>query len=298
MDALTTLVTLLRPEAVGAKLIHGAGDWSVRYPKSGKPGFALLLKGQCWLKADGFSRMSLEAGDFVLFPAMPAFILSSNLKMLPIGMSLGRADDQAEEVFHGDTTLSPAVTMLGGYFTLEENNAPLLLNLLPRRLHIRADESKAISSIVELVQREAREAHPGRAFVLTRLIDILLVEALRQAPADAQSSGLLAGLRDPQLALALHAIHRCTAQPWTLVALAREAGMSRSLFAERFASVVGDTPLNYLLKWRIAVAKDLLAGGQTTVAEAALAVGYESASGFSTAFSRETGCSPRDFKAV
>ena len=131
--------------------------------------------------------------------------------------------------------------------------------------------------------------------MLTRLAEVLLVEALRSAPADLHTTGLLAGLRDPQLAAALRGIHTETANPWTLVTLAREASMSRSSFAERFARVIGMTPLNYVLQWRIAVAKNLLTREQMSVAEVALAVGYESASGFSTAFSRETGRAPKAF---
>jgi AraC-like DNA-binding protein len=123
----------------------------------------------------------------------------------------------------------------------------------------------------------------------------MLVEALRSVPADLTATGLLAGLRDPQLVAALRAIHTKTAHPWTLTTLARDAAMSRSSFAERFARVVGKTPLNYLLEWRLAVARHRLAREQKSVAETALAVGYESASGFSTAFSREMGMSPKEF---
>lgn len=130
---------------------------------------------------------------------------------------------------------------------------------------------------------------------MPRLMEVMLVEALRSAPAELTAMGLLAGLRDPQLAVALHGIHTQTAQAWTLVTLARQAGMSRSSFAERFTRVVGTTLLNYVLQWRLAVTKDMLAHGQMTVAETALTVGYESASGFSTAFSRGTGRSPRNF---
>jgi len=108
----------------------------------------------------------------------------------------------------------------------------------------------------------------------------------------------LAGLRDPQLAAALRGIHTQAAHPWTLVTLARQAGMLRSSFAERFNRVIGMTPLNYLLQWRIAVARNLLSREHMSVAETALAVGYQSASGFSTAFSRETGLSPKEFIGV
>jgi AraC-like DNA-binding protein len=148
---------------------------------------------------------------------------------------------------------------------------------------------------VELIQREARENRSGRALVLPRLIEVLLVEALRSVQSDLKTTGLLAGLRDQKLALALHGIHTRTAHPWSLAMLAREAGMSRSSFAERFAKVIGMTPLNYLLHWRIAVAKNLLAREEKSVAEVAFAVGYESASGFSTAFTRETGQPPKAF---
>jgi AraC-like DNA-binding protein len=126
----------------------------------------------------------------------------------------------------------------------------------------------------------------------------MLVEALRSAPAELHTTGLLAGLRDPQLASALRGIHTDAAHPWTLITLARQAGMSRSSFADRFARVVGMTPLNYLLQWRIAVAKNMLAREQMSVGETELAVGYESASGFSTAFRRETGRSPKEFIEV
>lgn len=173
------------------------------------------------------------------------------------------------------------------------------LDLLPGMLHIRATDPEigGVKPVVELIKREVLEKRAGQTLVLSRLVEVLLVEALRSAPATLTTTGLLAGLRDPQLAAALRAIHTHTAHPWTLVTLARIAGMSRSAFADRFARIIGATPLNYLLQWRLAVAKSLLATKQVSVAEAAVAVGYESASGFSTAFSRETGKSPKDFIA-
>jgi AraC-like DNA-binding protein len=296
MDALAAIVTLLKPQAVGAKIIHGAGRWGVRYPAFGQPSFALVLKGPCWLAADGFAATILETGDFVLFPAMPGFTLASDPEVKPKSMT-PNTSEQVEEIFHGDATTEPSVNLLGGYFAFDPINASLLLDLLPRMLHIRATEPTIgnVATIVELIQREAREKRAGRALVLTRLIEIMLVEGLRSVPSDLSTSGLLAGLRDPQLAAAVRGIHTQTAHPWTLATLAREAGMSRSSFAERFARVIGMTPLNYLLQWRIAVAKNMLAHEQKSVAETAIAVGYESASGFSTAFSRETGRPPKEF---
>lgn len=298
MDALAALVALLKPRALGTKLIRGAGTWGVRYPAFKQPSFALVLKGPCWLTVDGLAAMTLETGDFVLFPAMPGFTMASHAKPKPGTVKSAPADPRVTEVFHGDATLGEAsLSLLGGYFEFDPLNASLLLDFLPRMLHLRASQpgGGSLARLVELIQGEAVEQRAGRALVLSRLLEVMLVEALRSAPADVAATGLLAGLRDPQLAAALRAIHTKPAEAWTLVTLAREAGMSRSSFAERFNRVVGTTPLTYLLHWRLALAKDLLAHEQKTVGETAFAVGYESASGFSTAFSREVGKSPKEF---
>lgn len=299
MDALSAIVTLLKPEAIGAKIIRGAGRWGVRYEAFHQPGFALVLNGSCHLAPDGIPAMQLEGGDFVLFPAMPGFTMASDPKVKPRAQVPDRSA-QVEELFHGDDTLKPAVTMLGGYFSIDPINAPMLLGMLPRMLRIRARDpaSGSIAALVDLIHREAHEQRPGRALILSRLIEVMLLEALRCAPADLVTTGLLAGLRDPQLAVALRGIHTRTAHPWTLATLAREAAMSRSSFAERFSRIVGTAPLGYLLQWRLAVAKDMLARQERTVSETALAVGYESASGFSTAFSREVGRAPKEFIGV
>lgn len=297
MDALAALVSLLKPQAVAATIVHGAGRWGVRYTKFGHPGYALVLRGPCWLAADGLPPATLETGDFVLFPATPAFTLASDAKVRPKPIPPVPSGNPLEEVRHGDPSGPPDASLLGGYFMFDPVNAPLLLRLLPGMLHIRATDPEigGVTPVVELIKREVLEARAGQAFVLSRLVEVLLVEALRSVPAGLAATGLLAGLRDPPLAAALRAIHLQPAQRWTLATLARAAGMSRSSFAERFSRRLGVPPLHYLLQWRLAVAKNLLATRQISVGEVALAVGYESASGFSTAFSRETGQSPKEF---
>ncbi|MGH8047381.1 MAG: AraC family transcriptional regulator [Chthoniobacterales bacterium] len=299
MDPLAAVVTLLKPQAVGAKIVHGHARWGVRYAGSGQPSYALILEGSCWLAVDGAPAATLETGDFVLIPAMPGFTVASDPDVEPVPMTPSPCEDM-HEVFHGDTSAAPSVTMLGGYFAFDPVNASMLLALLPRMLRIRAAEPAldSLAPIVELIRREAGGKRAGRELVLTRLIEVMLVEALRSIPSDLDATGLLAGLRDPQLAAALRGIHTATARPWTLATLAREAAMSRSSFAERFARVTGATPVNYLLQWRLAVARNMLARERMSVAETALAVGYESASAFSTAFKRETGQSPKEFIAV
>ena len=232
VDALSAIVDLLKPRAIGTTVVHGAGRWGVRYSAFGHPSFALVLKGPCWLAADGLASITLETGDFVFFPATPAFTLASDPRVKPKAMKPIPSGEAVEELFHGDASLEPSESLLGGHFAFDSINASLLLDLLPRMLHIRAKAPGigSISPVVELLKREALEKQDGQTLVLTRLIEILLITALRTAASDLSATGFLAGLRDTQLAAALRGIHTRTAHPWTLATLAREAGMSRSSF--------------------------------------------------------------------
>jgi transcriptional regulator GlxA family with amidase domain len=128
--------------------------------------------------------------------------------------------------------------------------------------------------------------------VLGRLVEILLIEALRCSPGEDAPPGLLRGLADPRLAPAIRQMHAQLARPWTVAQLARTAALSRSAFFERFARTVGLSPMEYLLGWRMAVARDLLRREAVGVAEVAERVGYGSASTFSTAFRRQVGQPP------
>jgi len=150
---------------------------------------------------------------------------------------------------------------------------------------------------VELIGEETNAHRPGRDLILERLVEVLLLEALRFRSASARTGehGLLAGLSDPALARSLREIHIDIAQRWTVEELARAAGMSRAALAERFARIVGMPPLQHVLEWRMAVAKDILRRERPPLDEVAEKVGYQSASAFSTAFTRVTGCSPSQF---
>jgi len=146
--------------------------------------------------------------------------------------------------------------------------------------------------LLSLVNEETRADRPGREVVLARLLEVLLIEALRSTTGPTAPSGLLRGLADERVATALRRMHQQPTVPWTVAALAREAGLSRSTFFERFRREVGVAPMAYLLAWRIALAKDLLGREGAGVAEVAERVGYGSASTFSTAFARHVGRPP------
>jgi transcriptional regulator GlxA family with amidase domain len=157
-------------------------------------------------------------------------------------------------------------------------------------VHVRGVER--LSTLVRLVGEETTEQRSGRELVLTRLVEVLLIEALRATSGEDASPGLLRGLADPRLAAAIRQMHAQVARSWTVAQLAKAASLSRSAFFERFTRVVGLPPMEYLLAWRMAVARSLLRQPDVGIAEVADRVGYSSASTFSTAFSRHVGQPP------
>lgn len=299
MDPLASIIGLLRPQALLSKLVSGAGRWGVRYPAYRDPSFCLVLAGACWLTVDGAAPLRLDAGDFLLMPATPGFALTSDSGMASAALPLGQDSTGLREVRHGDPEGAAAMRMIGGAFRCDSVNAALLLDLLPVTIHIRAADPGAdrLRRVVRLIGEEAGGDAPGRDSILERLAEVLLIEALRwrSGARDAHPAGLLAGLADAQLAAALRAIHGEPARAWTVAGLARAAGMSRASFAERFARTVGMPPMQYLLQWRMTLARDLLRRRSGQLEQVAAAIGYQSASAFSTAFSRHTGTPPSAF---
>jgi AraC-like DNA-binding protein len=294
-DPLAAIIALLRPRTVLSKIVSGSGSWSIRYARYEDPAFCLLLEGSCFLDAGDGDVLELQEGDFVFLPETPAFTLATDLELKPKAVS----PTQSREVRHGTRSGPATMRMLGGYFHFERANAGLLVRLLPPVVHVRRDEAEAgrLLRMVELIAEEADADRPGRDLILERLVQVLLVEALRCRPAAAatQERGLMAGLADPALARALREIHVDVARGWTVAELAQAAFMSRAVFAERFARTVGMPPMQYLLEWRMAIAKDLLRSERPPLAQLAERVGYQSASAFSTAFTRLTGSSPSEF---
>ena len=198
------------------------------------------------------------------------------------------------EVRHGTRGGRPDVRLLGGWFVFDSPDSTLLVSLLPSLVHVRGIER--LSTLVRLVGEEASERKSGRDLVLTRLVEVLLIEALRATPGEDARPGLLRGLTDPQLALAIREMHAQVARSWTVAQLAKTAALSRSAFFERFMRTVGLPPMEYLLAWRMEVAKDLLRRQDVGIAEVAERVGYGSASTFSTAFSRHVGQPPGRYR--
>jgi len=294
MDPFSDVIALLRPHAVFSKPITGKGEWGVRYPAYGAPGFAIVLVGQCWLVVDKSEPVLLDRGDFVLLPSSPAFEMLSRP-----GAVCVEAQPSDMDVRHGNSDGEPDFHMLGGSFQLNPVNAPLLIALLPAMIHVRSADGNTgrLAGIIDLIMEECAAERPGREMILQRLLEVMLMECLRSpdiGPATLPA-GLLAGMQDAALARVLRAMHADIRRGWTVAELARLAGMSRSAFAARFAVTIGCAPMEYLSRWRMTLAKDALSRGGKSLDRLAEEIGYESASAFSTAFRRRVGCSPGAF---
>jgi AraC-like DNA-binding protein len=289
-DPLSEVIALLRPRTVFTKGISGAGRWGVRSSEYGEPSFCTVLEGSCRLAVDGHLEITLEAGDFVLLPATPGFTMSGFEPVTPKHIDPKVTPAPADEVRHGRPDGPPDVRLLGGYFVFDSPDAALLGSLLPAVVHVPGAER--LLTLVRLVGEESNEQRAGRDLVLTRLVEVLLIEALRTTPAEDRPPGLLRGLADARLAPAIRQIHDDVARPWTVTQLARAAALSRSAFFDRFTRTVGIPPMEYLLTWRMALAKDLIRQQDTPLIEVAQRVGYSSASTFSTAFKRHEGQPP------
>jgi AraC-like DNA-binding protein len=293
VDPLAEVVTLLQPGAPFSKIVSGAGHWSVRRTEYGQPFFCVILEGSSCLAVDGHEPMVLQEGDFVLIPSAQGFTMS---EVAPVAPDRADRSPPSEtcllrgEIRHGTQSGPPDVRFLVGHCVLGSPDAALLVSLLPQLVHVRGE--KRLSTLVQLVGEESRQLRPARDVILARLLEVLFIEALRSTAGTAASPGLVRGLADVRLAVAIRRMHESPAQPWTVVQLAKEAALSRSAFFERFSRTVGVAPMEYLLAWRMAMAKNLLRRKLGGVAEVAERVGYSSASTFNVAFTRHVGLPP------
>lgn len=290
IDPLAEVVTLLQPGAPFSKTVSAGGAWRVRRSEAGRPFYCVVLEGACRFMAPGQEPLILQEGDFVLVPSAYDFTNESLVPPPPGHVEPSPVDLGGGQFNLGPPGAEPNVRLLVGYCAFASPDAALLVSLLPQLVHVQGESR--LATLVGLVGDEARAQRPARDVIVARLLEVLLIEALRSSEGTAVSPGLVRGLADRQLAVAIRRLHEAPTHPWTVAELAREAGLSRSTFFERFSRAVGLAPMEYLLAWRMAVAKRRLARRQGGVAEIAESVGYSSASAFSVAFTRHTGTPP------
>ena len=267
------------------------GAWRINTTGMHRLGFHLVARGGCWLHMRGFAApVPLHAGDLLMIPGDHWHVLSPELDL---------EDDQMRLTEEGE---GPRTDLICGSISLSDAGADALLRSLPQLVLLRTEEDEPgtrLESLARLMAVEARRQDNGRQVVLDRLSDVLLIMVLRHVmERGLVRGGMLAAIADPRLSRALAAMHSDPGHAWTLITLAERAGMARTAFAQRFAAVVGDTPMNYLVSWRMQQAERLLRDRRLSVAQVAEQFGYSTEAAFRRAFKRLRGVGPGEVRRL
>jgi AraC-like DNA-binding protein len=267
-------------------------------PMPGYLWFHVVTTGGALLEVDRDHARWLHPGDVALVPRASGHVLRSEPGVPAPGileLELEHPSDRYEILRHGGG--GTPTTLICGAVRFDHPVARNLVAILPPLLYIQAsDEPRAswMQGVFGLMAAEARAFRPGGEAVITRLADVLVIQAIRAwiETAPAARTGWLGALQDPQVGRALALIHRDPARAWTLASLARELAMSRSAFAARFTQLVDEPAMQYLTRWRMQLAQHALQTEGATVAELAGRLGYQSEAAFARAFKRVTGIPP------
>ena len=273
--------------------------WGIEMPPmKGLMMFHIVTAGRCWLEVDGEEPLLLTKGSLTLVPHGTGHRFRSDpetgaepLFDLPVE----QVSDRYEIMRHGGGGEFTHATC--GVMRFDHVAAERLIASLPRVLHVDSwdhEEGGWLQSTLGFISREASALRPGGETVITRLADILVIQAIRswlESAPEAQQ-GWLAALRDRQVGRALAAIHRAPDQDWTLASLADEVGMSRSAFSARFTELVGESAMRYLTWWRMQLARTRLLEGSEPLSVVANRLGYQSEAAFCRAFKRMFGVPP------
>jgi len=313
MDALSDVLKSVRLEGAIYLNAEFTAPWCVR----GELGFAsvrerlagadhvaffhFLTEGACKVRlAEGGEVLDAVAGDLILLPREGRHLLGTDLHLAPME---GKAeitpdpgsDAELFQMRHGGG--GAATRFVCGYLALSRSVFRPLFEALPRLLCIRIGDGPAAALLREMLRagvRESADARPGANSMLAKLAEFMFVEAMRRhmATLPPEGKGWLAGVRDPHVGRALALLHAEPEKPWTVDALARAAALSRSALAERFTALMNESPMQYLTRWRLALAARTLRSGSDSVARVAESSGYESEAAFNRAFKREFGVPP------
>lgn len=297
-DPISDVIRLLRPQTVFTGAVRAAGEWALSYEPFPHVKVGLVASGECWLAVEDSEPTLLHEGDFYLLCNPGRYVMGSGPSVRPREAQPLWAASTNGELRLG-TGRQHETLVYGGLFSFDDPNAPLLLDVLPQFVHLRSEEPRGqlLRHVSELLVAELNESAIGGTLVIDHLVRVLFVHLLRAHSAQADRKlGWLSALSDPRIGAALRAIHLRVEHGWSLGELSDIAGMSRSAFAASFKGKVGRAPLEYIIHWRMSIARDALRRDAISISELAFKVGYESESAFSTAFRRVVGFSPKQFR--
>jgi AraC-like DNA-binding protein len=265
--------------------------------------YHLVVDGRCHARLpDEKASIELTSGDLILFPHGDGHLLGSDVRRAPLrAQTLVRTSPEGglARIVHGGN--GHATRFICGYLACDSRLCRPMIQALPRMLRVSLGKNASAAWMVTTLQRAAEESRTPRAgtdAVLTKLSELLFVEALRSylETVPVHERSWLAGLRDPHVSRALGLMHADPARPWTVDDLGRETGLSRSALADRFTLLIGEPPMQYLTRWRLALGARALKEGSESVMHVAQDVGYESEAAFNRAFKREFGLPPATWR--
>jgi AraC-like DNA-binding protein len=265
--------------------------------------YHLVARGTGWGHAVGQEPLRLREGDLLVFPQGDAHVLSSapGMRAVPDMKAFARASTPLPMFYELGGGGPERARIVCCFLGCDERPFNPLLTALPAVIHLSAAGPNAttgwLGTLLSLAAKESGSGRAGSENVLGRLSELMFVETIRHyletlPPAE---TGWLAGLRDPMVGQALAALHCKPREPWTIERLARAVGLSRSVLAQRFTTMIGLPPMQYLALWRMQLASRLLLEGRP-VGSVASAVGYESESAFSRTFKKLVGRPPATWR--
>jgi AraC-like DNA-binding protein len=301
MDVLAESLRSLQLKTEVYGRLELSAPWGIRVDLAHPGYFHAVSRGGCWLEVER-KRIALAAGDWVfILGAIPHTLKDSpRTRAHPLpDIYLARGGRCGGVLrYGGDGTPTTLISFSFGFKGTWLN--PILASL-PRVLHMKGDRvssTRWVESIIQLVAAEMEAGRPGYEIAATRLADVLFIHALRAhvEAFPAEKGGWLRALEEPKLGMVLQQLHERPQAPWTVEAMAKVAGMSRSMFAAHFRKIIAESPLAYLTRWRMHVAMQLMSKATGSMAAIAEAVGYKTESAFGKAFRRHVGQAPGAYR--
>lgn len=297
MDALSEIISFLRPKAAVTGITECYSPWGILFSGYDYVKFGFISEGSCWLTLKGKKNVLLEEGDAWILIKPKEFRIGSELNGPTVHSDDFFKSGGPRYISGKKTSKNYKSVIFGGGLYFDHINAELVLENLPSVIVLKKNNvTHTLKNILEILQYESQYPTIGTKVVIETLIQLIFVEAIRTMDFNNLNIGILKGLTHPEINKVINAIHRDYKKDWSVLELAKIYGASRSSFAANFKSVVGMSPMDYLQRWRMFHAKEALRYGQQRVSEIAYSVGYESVTAFSTAFSKVEGLSPRNFR--
>lgn len=297
MDAISDILSKVRLSSAVYFRSDFHGSWGMDNADSAFAQFHIVTAGKCILKIDN-QKVPLTDGDIVVFPFGTRHWLASHENSVRAsGKHVVDAILSGKSVFEEG---SPSTTLVCGHFEFDRNLDHQFIQELPSLIHISKQDQVQymwLREIIELVIAEAAMERPGSRVIVNKLGEILFIHVLRVFIEENKSSiGFAAAMQDHRISRALNQIHSFPENDWQLGQLARVAGMSRTSFAIKFKTLIGETPFSYLTRWRLIQARELLRDGTLSVGQVAIKVGYQSESAFNRIFKKRTLITPFKYR--